>query len=359
MERPVTEHCIELQFAAGYRKSRGTGGAQGDAHRLRPGELGTMAAPRHHAARDVSVVGAGAVALVICTRDRPELLRDALVAATAAAGEAEIVVVDSASRDARTREVAEAAGVRYVRSDVPGLSIARNVGLRATSREIVVFTDDDCALASDALLPLVAPFGDVAVGATTGHLRDHTTTAATPTGPAITLCRVTEGLDAGHGALMAFRRSLALELGGFDPVLGAGRHFGGAEDMDMLCRVLRAGSRVVRVPQAVVTHVFTRADEDYTRLNENYGLGIGAMCAKWRAFDPAAGRALTAVILRRGVTRLARRLRSARSRAGQVAYLRGLRRGYSQGRRLAVDGQVFIDAAPPADVPLRPEGVIG
>ncbi|WJL94732.1 glycosyltransferase [Microbacterium sp. ET2] len=318
-----------------------------------------MAAPRHHAARDELVVEAASVALVICTRDRPELLRDALVAARAAAGDAEIVVVDSASRDPRTREVADAAGVRYVRSDVPGLSIARNLGLRSTAREIVVFTDDDCALASDALAPLVAPFADVAVGATTGHLRDHTATSAAPTGPAVTLERVTEGLDAGHGALMAFRRSLAVELGGFDPVLGAGRRFGGAEDMDMLCRVLRAGSRVVRVPQAVVTHVFTRGDDDYVRLNENYGLGIGAMCAKWLTLDRSAGRAVTAVVVRRALTRLARRLRSARARTGQVAYLRGLRRGFSEGRRLAVDGQVFTDTNPPAEVPLSTEGVIG
>jgi glycosyltransferase involved in cell wall biosynthesis len=297
------------------------------------------------------------VSIVLCTRDRPSLLADALAALRVALpAEAEVIVVDSGSTTTETADVAAAAGVRYVRSDVPGLSIARNLGLRSSDRDIVVFTDDDCLVVPGFLDELVAPFESASVGATTGTLRDASDDRELAPGPLVALHAVTEGLDAGHGALMAFRRSAILDLGGFDPVLGAGRRFGGAEDMDAVCRILRAGLIVVRVPRAVVRHVFTRGDDDYLRLNTNYGLGMGAMCAKWLREAGGDGRRLTAVVIRRGLSRFARRLRPARARRGQGAYLRGLVRGYAEGRRLDVADLVFVDAAPPTPVP-RPVAV--
>lgn len=298
------------------------------------------------------------ISILLCTRDRPALLADALVALRAALpDDTEVIVVDSGSTGPETARVAEAAGVRYVRSDIPGLSIARNLGLHTSTREIVVYTDDDCLVEPGFLTELAAPFADASVGGATGTLRDVSDAREIAPGPPVRLLRATQGLDAGHGALMAFRRSLIVELGGFDPVLGAGRHLGGAEDMDALCRVLHAGFAVVRVPRAVVRHVFTRGDEDYLRLNTNYGLGTGAMCAKWLRAAGADGRRLAAVVARRGLSRYARRLRPARARRGQGAYLRGLLRGYAEGRRLEVRGLVFVDAQPPVAVPLaEPEG---
>jgi hypothetical protein len=158
------------------------------------------------------------------------------------------------------------------------------------------------------------------------------------------------GLDAGHGALMAFRRSTLLSLGGFDPLLGAGRHFGGAEDMDAFCRVLHAGLLVARVPSSVVTHVNTRTDDDYVALNANYGRGIGAMCAKWMRLSRPDGWALTARVVRRGIVRLARRAKTRRGRRGQTAFLSGLVVGYREARRVPLAGAVFVDATPPAAV---------
>lgn len=311
---------------------------------------------------DANPWGARAVsaAVVICSRDRPEMLERALAALRSVVpDDTQIIVVDSASRDARTRAVAEHAGVRYLRSDVPGLSIARNIGLRATECDVVVYTDDDCAVAPHFLEEIAAPFSDPGVHAATGLLRDAHSAALPSSADVRILHRILEGLDAGHGALMAVRRSSAMSVGGFDPVLGAGRRFGGAEDMDMLCRLLRAGGKVARVPRSVVTHVFTREDDDYVRLNTNYGRGLGAMCAKWRRMDPAAGRALSIRVARRGVSRLVRRSRDTRTRTGQLAFLRGLVRGFSDARRIPLDGQNFRDEHPPARISPEPEGIVG
>jgi glycosyltransferase involved in cell wall biosynthesis len=301
---------------------------------------------------------AAAVTIVICTRDRAAMLADALNALLSAvpAG-ADVLVVDSGSTSAATRDAAAKAGVRYVRSDVPGLSIARNAGLSATDREFVVFTDDDCALTPGFLDPLIAVFDSPEVAAATGALRDIASVASPDASPVEILRRTTQGLDAGHGALMAFRRSALVAAGSFDPLLGAGRHFGGAEDMDVLCRLLHAGHTVARVPASVVTHVYTRTDDDYITLNENYGRGIGAMCAKWLRGDRRAGLSVTALVARRGVVRYLRRVRTTRARRGQQAYLRAVVRGLREAWRLPVRGLLFVDTAPPAPVTIPPLAV--
>jgi glycosyltransferase involved in cell wall biosynthesis len=278
------------------------------------------------------------------------MLANALDALRTAAGDAEIIVVDSASETAATREVAASAGVRYIRSDIPGLSIARNVGLAGTHRSIVVFTDDDCAVDPEFLAPLLAPFAEPAIVAVTGRLQDVADQSLPPAPTVDVLRRVSSGLDAGHGALMAFRRAGLLSTGGFDPLLGAGRRFGGAEDMDAFCRLLHDGGRIARVSASVVKHLNTRDDHDYVVLNENYGRGIGAMLAKWIRTHPVHGAALAAVVFRRGAVRYLRRRRSARGRDGQRAYFRGIGTGLREGRQLPVSGENFVDRIPPVAV---------
>ena len=70
------------------------------------------------------------VSVVVCSRDRPQHLAACLEALlTAIRPQDEVIVVDSASRDARTRRAAFDHGVRVVRCERPGLSHARNAGL--------------------------------------------------------------------------------------------------------------------------------------------------------------------------------------------------------------------------------------
>ncbi|TPX04002.1 glycosyltransferase, partial [Schumannella luteola] len=164
------------------------------------------------------------LAVVVCSRERAEMLSAALVTIVAhTPREAEILVVDSASTTSATIDVARAAGVRYVRTDTKGLSIARNVGLAATRRPYLVYTDDDCVAVERWTEGILERFADEAVGSVTGEMIDHTLADEVAPGEPRRYERVLDGLDAGHGALMAFRRDVLVELGGFDEVLGAGR----------------------------------------------------------------------------------------------------------------------------------------
>lgn len=295
------------------------------------------------------------VAIVLCTRDRPTMLADALAAIRASVSSAvEVIVVDSASTTSETARVAAEAGVRCVRSDIPGLSIARNLGLASTDRDFVVYTDDDCELLPSAIERLVAALSRRNVGAATGTLRDVTNSSALPNDPDVVLTATVDGVDAGHGALMAFRVATLRDLGGFDPLLGAGRVWGGAEDLDAFCRVLESGASLVRVPTAVVRHLYTRDDTDYTALNRAYGLGIGAMSRKWMSEARRPGRALRRRIVRRAFVRLVRQFGDARKRAARVAYIRGFFEGYRSAARVPIQRFQFVDVTLPTAIRLAP-----
>jgi glycosyltransferase involved in cell wall biosynthesis len=223
--------------------------------------------------------------VIICSRDRPERLAAALAGVRAALRPGDrALVVDSASVTPRTAAAARAAGLDCVRVQRPGLSRARNAGVRKADTEIVAFTDDDCAPAAGWLERICEPFADPAVGFATGRVGAGG--AAGPGGSVLERAapevyagrRDPAGL--GHGANMAFRRSLLHELGLFDERLGAGSALRSGEDADMFFRCLEAGWTGIYVPDAVVTHEQWRDPRALVNLRYGYGLGNGAYRVK-------------------------------------------------------------------------------
>ncbi len=87
------------------------------------------------------------VSVVIATYRRPDVLPACLDALERQrVRPSEVIVVDQ-SPDTRTRELVLARGggdaLRYVHSQVAGVSLARNIGWRQARGEIVAYTDDD------------------------------------------------------------------------------------------------------------------------------------------------------------------------------------------------------------------------
>ncbi|AYG03710.1 glycosyltransferase family 2 protein [Gryllotalpicola protaetiae] len=282
------------------------------------------------------------------------MLREALrsIAAATPAG-VEVLVVDSGSRTDETRRVAREASVAYVRSDVPGLSIARNLGLAHAERPLVLFTDDDCVAVPGWVDGVLAHFADERVGAVTGRMLDHTLVADAAPGRVERLTGVLRGIDAGHGAFMTFRRELMLGLGGFDEVLGAGRRFAGAEDLDAFCRVLAAGYAIVSDTTATVHHNFTRQDDDHIALYRGYGLGAGAMADKWIRSRPLTGLAMAGLLIGRAALG-AVRWPDPRERSARLALLKAIPQGIGAAARVPRRGALFVDADRPA--PIAPAG---
>ena len=93
------------------------------------------------------------LSVVICSRNRPELLRLALASIegqTIARRRYDVVVVDNG--DGSAAEVAQRAGATVVlHVPEPGLSRARNAGWQAANGRVLAFLDDDAVAAPDWL----------------------------------------------------------------------------------------------------------------------------------------------------------------------------------------------------------------
>ncbi len=239
------------------------------------------------------------VAVVLCTRNRPEMLNEALASLlpTLRPGD-ELVVVDSASDSDATRRVAKARGARVVRAERKGLSRARNLGVASTAAEIVVFTDDDCRPQPDWLDQLAAGFDADDVGFVLGQVRADVADAHLPFDaarprPAARFTGPTDPIELGNGACMAFRRDAYVACGGADERLGAGTRLRSAEDHDLFCRMLYHHWVGVYVPEALVLHRDWRTHREVVLYNWGVGLGTGAMVGKlWRLENTATVRPL-------------------------------------------------------------------
>ena len=220
--------------------------------------------------------------IVLCTRDRSNLLADALESIGQLdypASDFELVVVNNGSTDDTAAVVDAFAAdapftVRCVDEPRKGLSNARNRGIAEAAGHWLFFTDDDQLVDRQVLREhervathhgARAQQGGIAPTFPTGRppwLRDRLTvilgeTDPRPEGPAV--------MDL-FGGNMVFRRDLFDEMAGFDAALGKGA-VGYSEDIEISKRLEQMGEPIVYAPSALVYHVIgsDRADQRFFR----------------------------------------------------------------------------------------------
>jgi GT2 family glycosyltransferase len=223
------------------------------------------------------------ISVIICTRDRPEALARCLRSLQALSHPPhEILVVDNAPRTASTCTFVETfPGIKYICEPTPGLSIARNTGIRHANGTVIAFTDDDVVVHPHWLRQLQCSFVQEAVMATTGLMLpaelEHEAQClfqyhfGGPDWDYRAKTFDTQFFDnmksrgvptwlIGAGANMAFRREVFDRVGLFDESLGAGAS-GCSEDSELWYRILAVGGHCAYDPTAVVFH-YHRADLD-------------------------------------------------------------------------------------------------
>jgi len=254
------------------------------------------------------------VAVIVATRNRPAELRACL---TSLSGQSlppdRIVVVDDDPANTATAEVVAAfAGVRYVAGGGLGLAGAHNAGLRATSEDVVAFTDDDVIADPDWLRALVAAFGTPDVGCVTGQIQPleldtdaqrlldayarfdkgdarRSFDLETPR-PRGSMFPFAVGA-VGSGANMAFTRRALDDIGWFDPALGAGTRAAGGDDLSAFFEVLVHGYRIVYEPAALVRHRHAAEMASLRRQVYGYGVGLTAYLTRSLLAHPRLGTA--------------------------------------------------------------------
>jgi glycosyltransferase involved in cell wall biosynthesis len=245
--------------------------------------------------------------VAICTKDHPELVERAIRSLLPLdfhlrhQNGFEILVIDNAPSDERTREVAASfASVRYVREPKPGLDFARNRAIKESNSELLAFLDDDAAVDRRWIIGLQKAWREN---------RD----AAAFTGPILPFklettaqilfqtrggfgskfemrrfsadCRELPNYpcDAryfGSGCNMVFRRSVLAELGGFDEALDTGTPLAGGGDLDIFYRILRGGFVLVKEPDLFVWHEDRREYKQLRYQMYTWGLGMMAYVVK-------------------------------------------------------------------------------
>lgn len=272
------------------------------------------------ASRSRSAENVRPISVVVCTRNRPELLANCLAHLVPLLGDDdELIVVDNAPKDGRSAAVVAEYGAkaRHVVEPWPGLANARNCGLHAVTKTFVVFTDDDVTPDPAWLMIIKATFaahpGAVCVSGSV--FPQSLTTAAQRQfhefggyGSEFREVELHLSLDPapssifpfhprllGTGANMAFRTEALRALGGFDPALGAGTPSCGGEDIDIAVRVLLKGHLLVRQPAAVVWHPSHETHAELLKQIESYGCGLAAAISKFATQRSTASRLLRRV----------------------------------------------------------------
>lgn len=246
------------------------------------------------------------VSVVICTRDRLADLADCLAAIRSQIiPPKEIVVVDNSAAGSARDICAELGDVTYMHEPRPGLSIARNTGVKAATGEIIAFTDDDVEVHPRWVSEVANAFSDDAVEAMTGLVLPAC--LDTPAQRffqfelggfgerfvpvlfeskffAETRPHGAQVWKIGAGANMAFRRSAFERAGWFDERLGAGAS-GCSEDSEFWYRLLALGGNCLYEPRAVVFHHHRAEWHELKAQIRTYMKGhVSALVAQYVAF---------------------------------------------------------------------------
>jgi glycosyltransferase involved in cell wall biosynthesis len=204
----------------------------------------------------------------------------------------ELLIVDQNTDDRIPRLLANYPDLpQTLLRSAPGLSRARNVGLRHVRGPVLAFPDDDCAYRKGALRKILnffdaAPDAGILSGCNSMDRKVLQTTC-----PPLVTARIAASLllrNTASFSIFVDRRKLPQRTNWdfFDEKLGVGAPFGAAEETDYLYRLLRDGMQPYTANNQLTYHPDKELEFSNHRRATNYGLGAGAFFRKNLTADP-------------------------------------------------------------------------
>ena len=211
--------------------------------------------------------------IIVCTQDRPQQL-DACLSSLRSQDYAriEVVVVENGMRGA-AEEIAQRWGARYLFDAQPGVSAARNSGVRSSLGDLIAFIDDDAVADAGWASALAHEFEDASISGIAGRIvpltagseRDPSSeelpNAWEPTFGRRIIDQASpdwfEVLNFGclaNASNLAIRRRALEGRQAFDERFGRGRPLRSFADHHAFFSLVAAGHRVLYAPSAVVRH---------------------------------------------------------------------------------------------------------
>jgi glycosyltransferase involved in cell wall biosynthesis len=247
-----------------------------------------------------------AITVVVCTAGvRPFTLARCLASLQEQSdGVDEVLVVDNSRRSLLDPAEIAAYGARLLREPRGGLDVARTTGARVASGDVVAYIDDDCEADSKWVSRLRKAFDEDDVACVTGRVvpADFSLVTARWFEQRFSFDRGTVPdrfhhnddrpwypvypSHLGTGCNLAVRRSIVLQLGGFDPALDMGSLVGGGGDLDFFARLLDAGHVSAYRPDCLVKHHHRPRRRGLARQFFGYGATVSALCLKFALTRP-------------------------------------------------------------------------
>lgn len=237
------------------------------------------------------------VDVVIPTYNRGELILETIESLLASNhSEFNIWVIDQSADDRTKNAIEPFMGDRrlhYIHSVKKGSNLARNLGASLGEAPIVAYTDDDCVVDPNWIEEILKAFEQEKIDAIFGRVIDQSIGLPGES--------VTDGikiavkdepqrklfhgnrfkLDFGHGANMAFRRSVLESIAGFDPLLGNGGPLRSWPEKDIGYRILAQKGTILYEPNVVIHHKQWRSWKGVQATQKNYAFGAGAIAARY------------------------------------------------------------------------------
>lgn len=217
----------------------------------------------------------------------------------------ELIVIDqSTGHDLETLDALSAwegqGALKWVRVPVPNLPAARNLGLKVSTCDIVVFIDDDVELPPDFIAAHARNFSNSRISAVAGGVLG-TNSGFRHWIPADKNAKIFayefqfnfsaryEGLAKVPGCNHSVRRKAAIGIGGYDEAfLGSAQ----GEDRDFGYRLAERGHLIVYDPAAYLIHLFAPSGGCRTANNNSFNefQKLASLCLFWakhlRTFTP-------------------------------------------------------------------------
>lgn len=255
------------------------------------------------------VQGGPSTTVAIATHERGPRLDRCLQAMTQALvmePDVEVLVIDNAPKTSATQDVVTSWAERglNVRREVlaqAGTSRARNYALKLATTEIVAYIDDDVLVDRNWVASIRSAFvsfpeATIATGMVAPAELDTAPQQIFERKMRWSTLRKREcfSMDKrelydfpfpymagnfGSAANMALRRERALELGGFNDVLGPGNRTRGGEDFELFVRFIRRGESLAFEPTALGWHLHRRTEAELRSQLFGYGVGMTSYLA--------------------------------------------------------------------------------
>lgn len=289
---------------------------------------------------------AATVSVVVVSRGRPQALLRCLAGLEQQFHPGfEVVVVADPSGIAAVAASPFGGRAKSVPFDQANISQARNLGIAHAAGDLIAFIDDDAVAEPSWLKSLILPFADPQVAAVGGYVLGRNGIkfqwkARTVDGTAATTDLALADQDwtlpdAGpgravrtEGTNMAVRRTVLVDLGGFDPAFA---YY--LDDTDLNIRLQERGLRTAIVPSALVHHGSDASDRRRDDRMPRDLTNIGTSSAVFlRKHAPRAIHRRHAEMWQEQRQRLIGHMVAGRCMPGDVArLLRGFDAGFASG----------------------------